>query len=248
MSTVKFNPNEKTALVSGANRGIGRAIVVELLEKGARKVYAGARNVDSLASLQETYGDRLVPLALDVTNPATIALAAAQVEDLDLLVNNAGVLVFGSVLAENAEESLKQNLDVNVFGVINLSNAMADKLKKESETAIVNISSMAGLGNMPMLGTYSVSKAAVHSITQGIRAEMAPHNTLVTGVYPGPIKTDMTVGFDMEMDTPQNVAQSIVQGLSDGTEDVYPDMMSREAGTYYASSPKGIEQQFAAFG
>ena len=109
----------------------------------------------------------------------------------------------------------------------------------------MNISSLAGLGNMPFGATYSVSKAAVHSITQGIRAEMIPHNTLVVGVYPGPIATDMTQGWDMDKDSPQNVAKSIVDGIENGVEDVFPDVMSSQVGPFYASNPKGVEQQFA---
>ena len=247
MSQVKVNPEGKIALVSGSNRGIGKAITIELLEKGAKKVYAGARNIATLSELQEKYGDRLVPITLDVTDEASLKAAASQVDVLDILVNNAGVFSLGTILSEKANSSLKQNLDVNVWGLINLTNTVIDHLKKESETAIVNVSSVTGLANMPMAGTYSVSKAAVHSITQGMRGELANTNTLVVGVYPGPIDTDMAAGLNMPKDTVENVARNVVNGLISGAEDVYPDAMSAQVGAAYATTPKGVEKQFSTF-
>lgn len=247
MSQVKVNPQGKVALVSGANRGIGKAIVEELLENGAAKVYAGARKTESLNELVEKYGDRLVPVELDVTKQSTIDALKNSVQGVDILVNNAGVFALGKIFSDTAESSLKQNLEVNVWGVINLTRAVAKDLKKDRETAVINISSLAGLGNMPMASTYSVSKAAVHSITQGIRAELVENNALVIGVYPGPIDTDMAADLPMEKDSPENVAKNIVNALKNGEEDVFPDVMSKEAGAFYASNPKGVEQQFATF-
>ncbi len=247
MPEVKLNPEGKIALISGSNRGIGKAIAIELLEKGAKKVYAGARNIDSLAELKETYGDRLVPIKLDVTDDQSIETAVAQVEDLDILVNNAGIFKVGGIFSDEAYNSLETNLDVNVWGLIKLSRGLVGQLKKSEPTAIINISSVAGLGNMPMAGTYSVSKAAVHSTTQGMRGELANDNVLVMGVYPGPIDTDMAKDLPMDKDTPQNVAKHIVVGLSNGQEDIFPDVMSAQIGEFYGSNPKGVEQQFGTF-
>ena len=246
MSTVQVNPQGKKALVTGANRGIGKAITIELIEQGAT-VYAGARTLASLDELKAQYGEKIIPLQLDVTDQKSIDTAAAQIDDLDILINNAGVLSFGQIFADNASETLKHHLDVNVAGVISLSNAVIKHLKKDTPTAIANVSSLAGLANMPVIGTYSVSKAAVHSINQGMRAELSKDNVLVMGIYPGPIDTDMTSDFPMEKDTPQNVAKNIVNGLINGTEDLFPDVMSQEAGPFYATNPKAIEQQFAEF-
>ncbi|MDN5201888.1 SDR family oxidoreductase [Fulvivirgaceae bacterium BMA10] len=247
MANVKINPEGKVAFVSGSNRGIGKAIVIELLERGAKKVYAGARNTASLEELQNKYGERLEPVTLDVTDDQSIQAATAKVENLDILVNNAGIFAAGGIFSENANSSLQTNLDVNLWGVIKLSNAVADKIKQPKETAIINISSVAGLGNMPMAATYSVSKAAVHSLTQGMRAELVNDNTLVMGVYPGPIDTDMARDIPMQKDSPENVAKNIVQGLENGSDDVFPDVMSKDIGAAYASNPKGIEQQFGTF-
>ena len=247
MSQIKVNPEGKTAFVSGSNRGIGKAITIELLEKGALKVYAGERNISTLDEMKAQYGNRLVPIQLDVTNEASISAAAAQINDLDILVNNAGIFSLGQIFSDPANKSLNQNLNVNVYGLINLSNSVIDHLKKDSETAIVNVASIAGLANMPMAGTYSVSKAAVHSITQGMRGELAGNNTLVVGVYPGPIDTDMAENLDMPKDTAENVARNVVQGLLNGSEDVFPDTMSVQVGAAYSSAPKSVEKQFASF-
>jgi NADP-dependent 3-hydroxy acid dehydrogenase YdfG len=247
MSTVKVNPKGKVALVSGANRGIGKSIVAELFEKGIQKIYAGARNLESLKELIDVYGEKIVPLQLDVTDINSINNAASQIEDLDILVNNAGVFSIGKIFSDQANSSLKENLDVNVWGIINLSNAVVGLLKKENPTAIVNISSLAGIGNMPMCATYSISKAAVHSITQGMRAELSESNNLTVGVYPGPIDTDMAADLEMEKDSPEIVAKAIVKGLLEGTEDVYPDQLAIQFGEMYTTNPKGVEQQFAMF-
>lgn len=245
MSKTKLHPNGKTALVSGANRGIGRAIVEELIRRGAAKVYAGARNMNSLNGLKAEYGDKIVPVTLDVTNQESIDKLAAQIGHLVILVNNAGKLILGSIISSESVSSLKENMDVNVWGLIKLSNAVSNHFVKDNPTVIVNISSLAGLGNMPFATTYSVSKAAVHSITQGMRAEMAPQNTLVVGVYPGPIDTDMIKALEMEKDSPKNVAKSIVDGIENGVEDVFPDAMSQQVGPFYATNPKAVEEQFA---
>lgn len=247
MSELKIEPNGKVALVSGGNRGIGKAIVVELLERGAKKVYAGARNPDTLGVLKEKYGDRLVPLKLDVTDEGTIAEAAKVANDVEILINNAGVLKFDSILNKDAASNLSDQLAVNVHGVINLTNAFVEGLKQREAAAIANVSSLAGLANMPVIGTYSVTKAAVHSVTQGYRGELAESNVLVAGVYPGAIDTDMTKDMEMGKDTPENVAKAVVDGLAAGQEDIYPDVMSEQLGAGYGASPKNIEREFSKY-
>lgn len=247
MSQTKINPNGKTAFVSGSNRGIGKAITVELLERGAKKVYAGARDISSLEDIKVIYGDRLVPIELDVTDENSINQAASKVEDIDILVNNAGVFELGGIFSEQAIDSLDTNLKVNLWGLVKLSRAVVEQLKQPKDTAIINISSVVGLANMPMASTYSATKAAVHSLTQGMRGELADNNVLVMGVYPGPIDTDMAKDIPMEKDSPENVAKNIVQGLINGTEDVFPDVMSEQVGSLYATNPKGVEDNFVLY-
>lgn len=247
MSELKIEIAEKVALVTGSNRGIGKAIVTELIAQGAKKVYAGARDVSTLADLQEKYGDKIVPVQLDVTNQEDIDKVAALATDINILINNAGALDFGGFFGGNASEVFEKHLAVNVHGLINVSKAHIDTLKNNDKTAIVNISSLAGLGNMPVINSYSVSKAAVHSITQGFRGELAKDNILVVGVYPGPIDTEMAKDFDMAKDSPENVAKAIVDGLANGSEDVFPDQMSVQVGKSYFSNPKGVEKEFSAY-
>lgn len=247
MSEVKINPEGKVVFISGANRGIGNAIAKELLESGARKIYASARDTSTLSSLIDKYGEKVVAVELDVTSLDSIKKATEKITDVEILINNAGILNPGGFISADAIDTLKTHLEVNVYGLINLTNALADTIKSKETGAIVNLSSVAGLGNMPMLGTYSASKATVHSITQSMRGELANHNILVSGVYPGPIDTDMAKGFEMEKDSPENVAKNVVEALRKGTEDIFPDSMSSQVGVGYAASPKSIEKEFSAY-
>lgn len=246
-NTIAVNPENKVALITGANRGIGKAITIAFLDAGASKVYAGTRDLSILDELKEKYGERLVPVQLDVTNRDDVKAVQEVATDIQILVNNAGVGAFGGFFDENYKETLQQNYAVNVFGLIDITHALSNALKNNKNTAVVNISSVAGLGNMPVVGTYSSSKAAAHSITQGMRAELASHNVLVAGVYPGPIDTRMAENFDMEKASPESVAQEIISGLQNGAEDIYPDPMSKQVGEGYSVSPKGIEKQFGGF-
>ncbi len=246
MSKTTINPEGKTVFISGSNRGIGKALALEFLSNGAAKVYAGARNPASLTELAQQFEGRLIPVQLDVTDEQSIAAAAQQIDKVDILVNNAGIFAMGGIINGDVLGSLKTNLDVNVWGVVKLTNALKDKLIQPNG-AIINISSVAGLGNMPMAGTYSVSKAAVHSVTQGLRGELANEAFLVMGVYPGPIDTDMAKDIQMDKDSPENVAKNVIIGLKEGVEDIFPDAMSSEINKLYSSNPKGLEQQFSAF-
>lgn len=241
----KISANGKIAFVSGSNRGIGKAITIELLEQGAAKVYAGARNVASLDELKQKYGARLVPVALNVTDDQSIEAAAKIANDVEILINNAGVYAIGNFLGGNLLESLKTNLDVNLWGVVKVTNAFLKAIMKHEAGAIINVSSVVGLANAPATLAYSISKAAIHSLTQGLRGELKETNILVSGVYPGPIATDMTAGYPMDMETPENVAKEILQGMADGVEDIFPDPMSKQIGQAYSMSPKTVEQQFS---
>jgi len=235
----------KTVLISGANRGLGKALVEQLIKKGVSKVYAGSRNIDNLDDLKNKYTDILIPVQLDVTNQNDILKVSEQIDKLDILINNAGIMLPGTLLADEATESLQQNMNVNVWGLLNLSNAFRHHFEGSNASAIVNIISVAGFANMPMLGTYSVSKATVHSITQGMRGQMNSKNTQVTGVYPGPMDTDMVDGWDLEKADTTSVAKNILEGIENRVEDIFPDPMSQQVGPLYLSSPKAVEQNFA---
>jgi len=247
MSDQKIDPRGKTAFVTGANRGIGRAITIALLENGAQKVYAGARNPETLSQLKSEYEGRLIPVEIDVTKDDTIRKAAEIADDVNILVNNAGVFATGGIFDANVLESLETNLNVNVWGVVRVANSFIKTLKAGGSGAIVNVASVAGLANMPMAGTYSVSKAAVHSITQGMRAELAGEQIAVFGVYPGPVDTEMAAGLPMEKATPEHVANQIIEALKNGTGDVFPDPMALQTQATYSKAPKEVEMQFGTF-
>ena len=245
METKNISVSGKVVFVSGSNRGIGKAIVIELLEQGATKVYAGARNITTLGDLTHKYGDRVVPVELDVTNDQSIENAVATATDVEILVNNAGVNSTGNFLGGGLLESIKTNLDVNLWGVVKVTNAFLSGILKHKEGAIVTVSSVVGLANAPTTLTYSVSKAAIHSVIQGLRGELKDMNILVSGVYPGPIDTEMAAGVPMAKETPENVAKEIINGIKNGVEDIFPDPFSKELGEGYQMSPKAVEKQFA---
>jgi len=232
----------KTALVTGANRGIGRAFVKGLLEAGASKIYATARRPEALADLVEQGQGKVVPLALDVTNPDQI-VEAAKNRDVSLLINNAGIAKFTGLIAADSAEPARDEMEVNYFGLLNMVRAFAPVLAANGGGAVINLSSIAGQVNFPVLGSYSASKAAVHSLTQGIRAELAAQGTQVLGVYPGPVDTDMAESFPMEKTSPDQVVKTIFEALEAGENSVYPDPVSTEMHGGLLADPIAVERQ-----
>jgi len=226
-----FSIENKVALVTGANRGIGKAIVESFLKHGAKKVYLAVRDLASSKELEQTYGDKVKSLQLDVSDPNSIQLAAAQASDVDVVVNNAGVLVPASALDEHTEQALSKELDVNVFGLIRIAKAFVATLE-QNQGALVQLNSVASIKNFAELSTYSASKAAAYSITQGIREQLAPKGVTVLSVHPGPIATDMAAqaGFTEETgaDPVTSVSEGIVAALASGNFHLFPDTMAKE--------------------
>jgi NAD(P)-dependent dehydrogenase (short-subunit alcohol dehydrogenase family) len=235
----------KTALVTGANRGIGEAIVDALIAAGVKKVYAGARNISALASLVDRHGSRVVPLQLDVTKAVEIASAAAAATDVDLLVNNAGIVGFhgGDFTDPRWIEGGRREMEVNFLGTLAVTQAFAPILAKNGGGAIANLNSTASFAGVPLLATYSASKAATHSLTQVTRAMLRRQNTQVSGVYPGPIDTRMSEALTLEKASAADAARAIVAGIGAGLEEIFPDKMSRGVGPAFFADPKGIERQ-----
>ena len=246
---MKLSVKNKVAFVSGSNRGIGKAITIELLEKGVSKVYAGARNINTLDELKTKYGARLIPVELDVTKDGTISKAAQIATEVEILINNTGTLSIGNFLGGNLLESLKTNLEINLWGMVKLTDVFMDTIREKKSGAIVSISSVGGLANMPMELTYSASKAAVHSVIQGLRGELKNTGILVAGVYPGPVETDFWRGHenDMTKASPKTVAENIIQAIQEGVEDIFPDATSKQVSAGYYQSPKALEKQFSNF-
>jgi len=235
---------DTVALVTGANRGIGAALVQALLDHGASKVYAAARQQADLAGLRAKDKQRIVPVHLDVTDAAHVARVAGQAGDLRILFNNAGVLNFGSVL-EAPTAAFSQNFDVNFFGLLHTTRAFAPTLTR-NHGAVVNLLTLVALASMPGLGVYNASKAAAWSLTQSLRADLAKRQVRVFGVFPGAVDTDMLKGVEMPKAAPADVASDVLRGVAADEEDIFPDPMARELYAHWATDHKAIERQFAA--
>jgi NAD(P)-dependent dehydrogenase (short-subunit alcohol dehydrogenase family) len=228
---------DNTVLVTGANRGIGRALVEEALSRGAKRVYAGTRQ-----PLAHPDG-RVTPLTLDVTSAAQIQAAAGQVEALDILINNAGVFLDDD-LSDRA--ALDQHLAVNLFGTYGVTRAFLPLLAR-SRGAIVNNVSLMAVAPLPLTPAYSISKAAAFSLTQSLRALLAGQGVRVHAVLTGPTDTDMTRGLDLPKASPESVARAIFDAVDNRDEDIFPDPLSRSLADSWRDGPaKALERQNAA--
>lgn len=234
-----MNIQNKTILITGANRGIGRALVDEALRRGAKRVYAGTRS----GQLQNA-NNRVTPLKLDVTNNAQIQAAVERVESLDVLINNPGVALYDDLTDRAA---LEQSLAVNFFGMHGVTQAFLPMLRR-SKGAIVNNLSLVALAPLPVIASYSISKAAASNMTQSQRALFAGQGVTVHGVFLGPVDTDMNRGFDMPKALPESAAQGIFDGLEKGEEDIFPDPASLSvAEGWRMGVAKALERQFVGF-
>lgn len=232
-----------TALVTGANRGIGKALVEALLARGAARVYATARRVDSLDALVDAGGTRVVALALDVTQAEQVAEVARQAPDVSLVINNAGVAshMFGAFDDPAWMAAGREEFEVNVLGALAVMQAFQPVLAAQGGGAIANVASVASFVGFPPALTYAAAKAGTHSITQAARAMLREQGTYVAGVYPGPVDTDMATRLPFEKSTPSAVAHAILDGLEAGVEDILPDPVAQQMGAAFFSGPKQLE-------
>jgi len=236
----------KVILITGANRGIGKALASKALELGAKKVYATARDESKLAEVKALDSDRVVTLTLDVTNQEQVSAAAQAASDVEIVINNAGMGTGAQLMSEDVVEKSKLEMDANFYGPMRMGVAFAPILKANGGGAIANVLSVAGLVNFPFAPTYSTSKAAGHSLTQGQRAVLAGQNTLVCGIYPGPIDTDMTAGMTVEKGSTEEVAIAVFEGLAQGTEEIFTDNMARGLAQGMKADAKAVEKSIAA--
>lgn len=232
-----MNIANKTILITGANRGLGRALVSEALRREAKKIYAGTRNGLHIDD------KRVIPLTLDVTNASQIQRAAEEVDALDLLINNAGVAIYDDL---SKPDIIEQHLAVNFLGAFKVTNAFLPLLRR-SNGAITNILSIVSLAPFPVIPAYSISKAAPLSMTQSMRAQLASQDVSVHAVFLGPVDTDMNRGLDIPKVSPESAAAAIFDGLENREEDIFPDPVSQGLAEGWRSGvAKALERRYAA--
>jgi NAD(P)-dependent dehydrogenase (short-subunit alcohol dehydrogenase family) len=240
-----MNVQGSTVLITGANRGIGKAYVEAFLQAGAVRIYATARSLAALEAVVAMAPDRIIPLALDVTRPEEVAVVAQQAPDVNILINNAGVLGSGGLFTDQSVETAQWEMQTNYFGTLSMVRAFAPILKRNGGGAIVNLLSIVSVVNAPVFSSYSASKAALYSLTQGVRAELAKQGTHVIGVFPGPVDTAMAEGVPMDKIAPIAVAQATIRAIAEQIEEVYPDPTSQHVFAHLQSPLKEVEREFA---
>jgi NAD(P)-dependent dehydrogenase (short-subunit alcohol dehydrogenase family) len=228
-----MNIRNAVILVTGANRGLGKSLVKQLLAAGAKKVYAAARDPASITL------PGVEAVKLDVTNAGDIAAAAARLQDVSVVINNAGITRGSPLLAAGSADAARAEMETNFFGPLALSQAFAPVLKANGGGAIVNVLSVLSWLSIPSAATYSVSKSAAWSLTNGLRGELRAQGTQVVGVHVGYMDTDMTKGLDAAKTDPDQVAQQVVDALASGAEEVLADDLSRGVRQGLAA-PRGV--------
>lgn len=240
-----MNAAQASVLITGANRGIGRAFVEAFVAHGARRVYAVARKRGDLDPIVKLDSQRVTPLVADVTNPEQVAALAAAAPDLNLLINNAGALSMSGAL-DGSVADLRRDLEVNYFGLLQVTRTLAPVIERNGGGVVANVLSVVSWVCMPGAMGYCASKAAAWSATQALRAALAPRRIRVVGVFPGPIDTDMAKEFAFQKTPPRDVAEAVIRGLAQGAEDICPDPMSAQLYESWKADHKAVERQFAA--
>ncbi len=231
------------ALVTGANRGLGRALVSALVEAGAAKVYAAVRDERKLSGI----GLPVIPITLDTTKPDQAAAAAKRANDITLLINNAGSMSSFNVLTTSSE-TLDADFRTNVHGTLAVIKAFVPVLERASGGAtIVNVLSMVALGSAPSMGGYSASKAAAYSITQALRSELKAKRIDILAALPGPIDTDMVRMLEMPKASAADTASGVLAGIARGDEEIFPDAMAQQMAALWNKSHKEYERAFSRF-
>jgi NAD(P)-dependent dehydrogenase (short-subunit alcohol dehydrogenase family) len=242
-----MNVQESVAFVTGANRGIGKAYIEALVQAGASRIYAAARSIDTLQDVVAIAPDRIIPIALDVTNLEQVNAAAQTAQDVTILINNAGVIGSGGLFLPNSLETAQWEMNTNYFGNLSMVRAFAPILQRNGGGAIVNMLSVVSVANAPVFSSYSASKAALLSLTQGTRAQLAQQGTQVIGVFPGPVDTAMAEGVAGDKAAPSEVVKTVLQAIETGIDDVYPDPVAQTVFAHIAEPLKALEKQFAGW-
>ncbi len=222
---------DSTVLITGANRGIGLAFARAFLERGARKVYAGARDPSAVRLTGVT------PVRLDVNSAAEVESAARLASDATIVVNNAGVAGLGSFLADDAEALLRTHLETNLLGALRVSRAFAPVLARNGGGALLNVASVASWISSPMLASYAVSKSALWSLSNGLRNDLRGQGTQVLTLHMGFVDTDLTRGIEMPKAKPEEIVDRALAALEAGADEVLADEMTRQVKTGLSAEP-----------
>lgn len=232
---------DKVILITGANRGIGKSLVKSSLEKGARKIYATSRDLSKMPN----FGDeRVVILELDITDKVQILKVSERTKDVEVLINNAGILSQGNVL-EGEISAVENDMKVNYYGTINMMRAFAPILEKNAPSKIVNIISIVAYSPLPSIAGYSASKTALYSATLSVRIELVKRGITVHAINPGAIDTDMNKGSDWDMPAPDGIATIILDKVEAGELDIVPDEMGLGMFNAWKEAPSKLAEMYS---
>lgn len=233
----------KTVLITGAGRGIGKAYAEAFLKAGAKKIYLGVRNLEQVAEFVATAPQKLVPIKIDVTNESDLKKAAEIATDVEVLVNNAGILYMDTLETPDLISNARHTMEVNYIAPLAINQLFAPILKKNGGGTIIIISSLVGHIVFPELQTYAASKFAAHSLILSTRLELAKQGTHVIGVYPGPIATDMTKELPFDTVPTEVVPLKTLEAMESGETDVIPDEMAQDYLTKYRQDAQALEAE-----
>jgi NAD(P)-dependent dehydrogenase (short-subunit alcohol dehydrogenase family) len=232
-------------LVTGASRGLGLGLITAFAERGAARVFAGCKSPEGVAAVASLNLVNVTPLLLDVTNANQIRELPAQIKQLDILVNNAGIASACGFTSENTLEVATAEMNTHYFGPLMLLQTLLPLLRESAQAGIINIASIAAISNFKAMGTYSASKAALHFMTQGLRAELSDSPIFVQGVYPGPFDTRLAAGFDGYKQSPGAIANTVLDLYRERVSEVFPDDFSKAMYETFLASPKKLEEIFS---
>lgn len=227
---------DSVVFVTGANRGIGAAFAQALLARGAKKVYAGARDPASVTM------PGVVAVKLDVTRDDEVAAAAAQCQDVTLVINNAGIARYGAFLAADSADLIREQLETNFFGILRMSQAFAPVLAANGGGALLNVLSVASWINRSLLAGYGATKSAAWALTNGLRSEMVEQGTQVLALHMGFVETDLTKDLDVPKQTPEAIVKAALDALEAGESEVMADEMTRKVKAGLSSTPASYMQ------
>ncbi|RXJ87236.1 SDR family NAD(P)-dependent oxidoreductase [Arcobacter sp. CECT 8985] len=229
-----MNLNNKIVLLTGANGGVGTQLLKQIINLDAKKVYCVVRDTNNICIKNEN----IEYLKADILNKKELEKTLESIDNIDLLINTAGANTNARIF-----EDTKKDFEVNIFGTMNVCNCLKNKLNKNS--AVINITSVLALVNLPIMGLYSASKAALHSLTQALRAELKKDAIEVFEVLPGPIDTKMTDGIEMPKAKPEDIAKSILDGYFSKTYEIFPDDFSKVINKRLKEEPELVIEEFS---